>query len=1087
MELEDGLDDVVHREALLQHLAERVPRRLLHRVGVDLVGGGLQVLLEERQHVLLEAVLEDREDAVFRRGPGAQHADGGGLHVLDGRDGLRDEVVVVFERRQLRRGGAAGERGEDLADGLRRHAAVRVEPDEHVAVAPRAGVGDHARRVFAGRLRGIDHVRQSLYPLLERGVVLRGALPDLERLRGEVHLAVVLLVEDARLLVEDVLQVLLVALEEHLVGADRLGVGVDAVVQAVAEADHLVDALLGKERVAVHLGRLLPDAVHAARALDEADDGPGEVVVHHDVGVLQVLALRQHVRRHHHARLALERDRRHVVGDGREAVHLADDVVRRAVHLGDVRDAARLELFGDVAGGVGVLREHEHLLVPVLPRDEAFEGVQLLVLGRTPLAALGEHVHDDPVVLPQRGGERLLEVRRADPLHRGGGVRHEVVVGVLAGLRVHGRLGRDGEQRLAGRVLVLVDPVADVGVGRAHRQVETFLDRVEVHGVAHGVAVERHEEGHAAGVHALVEAAAAEPHHALARAREVVENLLLLRGGGFRRLGVDVLLEAVTRKRELAHPIDHLLAVEALEHVAGRRAELERLGDAVGEVVQRAVPHLQVLASVVLVGEGVVLLDERARAAHEVELHQVAPVVGEEALLEGADRPRRHAAVLDRERLLAAFRRDLLLRADAQVLVGVDEELELVGEVGEVLVVGRGGEEQNLVALIGQQVLDPRVALSVAVPEVVAFVHDHQLEEALLARVELVGDGPDAHLEVVLVGVGPPHRLQVRRTDHERGGAHDLLVVLRHGACGDRLAEAHHVADHRAAALLQVAHGEFHCRLLEVEQLLVERRRQVVFRDALPRLAAEVVHDLQVHLVGRRPLDGRPAFVEDLDEVLRDVDRIGVVPPAVEPLGVLRVVVEVAELGVQLAVAEHAAEREVTAAHDRHDRVRRVLRTVRQIQLRVERVAEMELHAHLALDELAAKGLERLLVRRRRDAQGQLAAEAVGHPLAPPARGLRVDRLPLDGVHLLDDFLLGTLHADQETADAPDGRDHAVGPLFKRLAPGQALDVVCDKLPASQVEVPHANVGALHADVRENRVKPVLELRFDVVEDLRHC
>ena len=160
---------------------------------------------------------------------------------------------------------------------------------------------------------------------------------------------------------------------------------------------------------------------------------------------------------------------------------------------------------------------------------------------------------------------------------------------------------------------------------------------------------------------------------------------------------------------------------------------------------------------------------------------------------------------------------------------------------------------------------------------------------------------------------------------------------------------------------------------------------------------------------------------------------------------------------------------------------------MRQVQLRVERVTEMELHAHLALDELAAKGLERLLVRRRRDAQGQLASEAVGHPLAPPARGLRVDRLPLDGVHLLDDFLLGTLHADQKTADAPDGRDHAVGPLFKRLAPGKTFNVICDQLPASQVEVPHANVGALHAHVRENRVKPVLELRFDVIEDLRHA
>ena len=36
---------------------------------------------------------------------------------------------------------------------------------------------------------------------------------------------------------------------------------------------------------------LLPDAVDAARTLDETDNGPGQVVIHDDMGVLEILAL----------------------------------------------------------------------------------------------------------------------------------------------------------------------------------------------------------------------------------------------------------------------------------------------------------------------------------------------------------------------------------------------------------------------------------------------------------------------------------------------------------------------------------------------------------------------------------------------------------------------------------------------------------------------------------------------------------------------------------------------------------------------------------------------------------------------------
>ena len=52
------------------------------------------------------------------------------------------------------------------------------------------------------------------------------------------------------------------------------------------------------------LGRLA-DTVNTAGPLDEPDDGPGKIVVHHDGAVLEVLAFAQHVGRHQDPQLAL--------------------------------------------------------------------------------------------------------------------------------------------------------------------------------------------------------------------------------------------------------------------------------------------------------------------------------------------------------------------------------------------------------------------------------------------------------------------------------------------------------------------------------------------------------------------------------------------------------------------------------------------------------------------------------------------------------------------------------------------------------------------------------------------------------------
>ena len=57
----------------------------------------------------------------------------------------------------------------------------------------------------------------------------------------------------------------------------------------------------GQEGIAENLFRFLADAIHAARALDEADDGPGQIEIHDDGGILEVLAFAEDVGGDQHA------------------------------------------------------------------------------------------------------------------------------------------------------------------------------------------------------------------------------------------------------------------------------------------------------------------------------------------------------------------------------------------------------------------------------------------------------------------------------------------------------------------------------------------------------------------------------------------------------------------------------------------------------------------------------------------------------------------------------------------------------------------------------------------------------------------
>ena len=147
------------------------------------------------------------------------------------------------------------------------------------------------------RLGGIDHVGQGRNDLLQLGVAVDGVLPDLVGVGSQVHLGVLVAVQDAGLLGEQVADDLVVpvVLKEGLIGADDFGVLLQALADAGAQADDPFNAVGRQEGVAEDLLGLLADAVHAAGALDKPDDRPGQIVIDDDGAVLEVLAFAEHV------------------------------------------------------------------------------------------------------------------------------------------------------------------------------------------------------------------------------------------------------------------------------------------------------------------------------------------------------------------------------------------------------------------------------------------------------------------------------------------------------------------------------------------------------------------------------------------------------------------------------------------------------------------------------------------------------------------------------------------------------------------------------------------------------------------------
>ena len=211
-------------------------------------------------------------------------------------------------------------------------------------------------------------------------------------------------------------------LEKHLVRADNFGVFVETLADTGAQADETLDAIRWDKRVAEDLLGFLADTIHAAGTLDEADDGPRQIEVYDDGGVLEVLTFTEHVGGDQHAKFF---GRRNVAGRpflppliafGAEPAGVVGWFIRVTGNTGHLFEATRLQLVGEVGNGVGKLGEDDDLLAGMFLRQEFVEFGQLVILIGLPLAGDFEDGEQSLGILREMLGKVVNEHIRTQPV-----------------------------------------------------------------------------------------------------------------------------------------------------------------------------------------------------------------------------------------------------------------------------------------------------------------------------------------------------------------------------------------------------------------------------------------------------------------------------------------------------------------------------------------------------------------------------------------------------------------------------------------------------------------------------------------------
>ena len=143
---------------------------------------------------------------------------------------------------------------------------------------------------------------------LERGIGCYRVFPNLIRIRSEIDIRLVIAVENPRLFVVQVEHgPLVLILEKRLVRSHHLGIVAEARPNPSAKPDQAFDPIGRQKGIAQNVPRLLADAVHAPGPLNQADNGPRQIVIYDYGAVLQILPLAEHVGCDQHPQLAFGR------------------------------------------------------------------------------------------------------------------------------------------------------------------------------------------------------------------------------------------------------------------------------------------------------------------------------------------------------------------------------------------------------------------------------------------------------------------------------------------------------------------------------------------------------------------------------------------------------------------------------------------------------------------------------------------------------------------------------------------------------------------------------------------------------------
>ncbi len=368
--------------------------------------------------------------------------------------------------------------------------------------------------------------------------------------------------------------------------------------------------------------------------------------------------------------------------------------------------------------------------------------------------------------------------------------------------------------------------------------------------------------------------------------------------------------------------------------------------------------------------------------------------------------------------------------------------------------------------------MDSPIRAPLTIPEIVTLVNHDQLIATFVGQIpDHSADREYFAAKTVLLPVIFPHRNQVLRTDNEHPHSVVVLEDPGKGSRHERLAQPDDIPDENAVSLVDVVGGDADGSLLELKEAVFELARDVEFREPGSGLLGKVIRHLDIDMIWWDQIFSRPAFLDDVNEFIGDIDTEGVVPAILEPSGKLAGRVMVENVDIELALSCEPGHGQVATAKIADNGIDGI-RPKEQVELRVERVPQEQLDDNLLLAQSMGEFPQSGFIVVVRGAKEKLTAKLLCHTLLQTDGRLVVNAgITIQQTEGIPQFFRGgTLHSDEQATCTV-----GLGPM---------LDMLIEPLPSAEIEVPNTEIGP----VRE--LQRVLERRqqrqINVVENLRH-